>query len=180
MSLDSDSATLLANPAAVYDADVTVVGGAGHAGIPLVLALAEAGLRVNVNDINKASLDMLAAGCLPFIEYGAQAVLKKALLDKRLVFTHSPDCISTGGPVIITIGTPIDEFLNPVRKVVQDGVDVVLPSLADSQLLVICGGRPGRCVLYAPDLSCGPRSIRQTISSRWLLVTGQHSVPINR
>lgn len=137
MSLHSDSATLLTNPTGVRDADVTVVGGAGHVGIPLVLALAEAGLRVNVNDVNKASLDMLRAGCLPFIEYGAQAVLQKALLDKRLMFTHSPDRVSTGGPVIITIGTPIDEFLNPVRKVVQDCVDAILPALADGQLVVL-------------------------------------------
>jgi ribulose 1,5-bisphosphate synthetase/thiazole synthase len=31
---------------AVGSCDVTVVGGAGHVGIPLVLALADAGLRV--------------------------------------------------------------------------------------------------------------------------------------
>ncbi len=40
-------------PTTIENADVTVVGGAGHVGIPLVLALAEAGLRVNVNDLNR-------------------------------------------------------------------------------------------------------------------------------
>jgi UDP-N-acetyl-D-mannosaminuronic acid dehydrogenase len=119
------------------NADITVVGGAGHVGIPLVLALAEAGLRVNVNDIDKPSLNMLGEGCLPFIEFGAEAVLKKALLECRLVFTHSPQGVSKGGPVIITIGTPIDEFLNPVRKVVQDCIDGLLPFLADGQLIVL-------------------------------------------
>ena len=43
------------------NADITVVGGAGHVGIPLVLALAESGLRVNVNDLNRQTLDTLAA-----------------------------------------------------------------------------------------------------------------------
>ena len=43
-------------------------------------------------------------------------MLTKALADKRLVFTSSPDQISGGGPVIVTIGTPVDEFLNPVRQ----------------------------------------------------------------
>jgi UDP-N-acetyl-D-mannosaminuronic acid dehydrogenase len=124
-------------PATVENAAVTVVGGAGHVGVPLVLALAEAGLRVNVNDLNKDSLDTLRAGRLPFIEYGADSALSKALIDKRLVFTHSSDRISTGGPVIITIGTPVDEFLNPVRKVVQDCIDAMLPSLADGQLVVL-------------------------------------------
>jgi UDP-N-acetyl-D-mannosaminuronic acid dehydrogenase len=124
-------------PTTVENADVTVVGGAGHVGIPLVLALAEAGLRVNVNDLNRASLNTLESGRLPFIESGAEAVLAKALAGKRLVFTNSPDRISTDGPVIITIGTPIDEFLNPVRRVVQDCIDAMLPSLADGQLLVL-------------------------------------------
>jgi UDP-N-acetyl-D-mannosaminuronic acid dehydrogenase len=121
----------------VENADVTVVGGAGHVGIPLVLALAEAGLRVNVNDLNRQSLDTLKSGRLPFIEHGAQSVLTKALAANRLVFTDSSDKISAGGPVIITIGTPVDEFLNPVRKVVQDCIDAILPALADGQLLVL-------------------------------------------
>ena len=121
----------------VENADVTVVGGAGHVGIPLVLALAEAGLRVNVNDLNQTSLNTLESGRLPFIESGAEEVLAKALAGKRLVFTNSSNRISTSGPVIITIGTPIDEFLNPVRRVVQDCIDAMLPRLADGQLLVL-------------------------------------------
>ena len=121
----------------VENADVTVVGGAGHVGVPLVLALVEAGLRVNVNDLNQASLDTLKSGRLPFLEDGAEAVLAKALAEKRLAFTSAPDRISTKGPVIVTIGTPIDEFLNPVRRVVQACFDEMLPRLADGQLVVL-------------------------------------------
>jgi UDP-N-acetyl-D-mannosaminuronic acid dehydrogenase len=124
-------------PTTVENADVTVVGGAGHVGISLVLALAEAGLRVNVNDINKKSLATLSAGRMPFIENGADTVLHKALASKRLVFTDSLERISTGGPVIVTIGTPIDEFFNPVRKVVQDCFDAMVDYLADGQLVVL-------------------------------------------
>ena len=65
------------------------------------------------------------------------ACLAEALANRRLVFTNSSDRISTGGPVIVTIGTPIDEFLNPVRKVVQNCIDALLPALADGQLLVL-------------------------------------------
>jgi UDP-N-acetyl-D-mannosaminuronic acid dehydrogenase len=124
-------------PTTVENADITVVGGAGHVGIPLVLALAEASMRVNINDLNQANLDTLQAGRLPFIEDGAERALAKALCAKRLVFTNSPDRVSTPGPVIITIGTPIDEFLNPVRRVVQACVDALLPRLADGQLVVL-------------------------------------------
>jgi UDP-N-acetyl-D-mannosaminuronic acid dehydrogenase len=53
------------------------------------------------------------------------------------VFTSAPDQISASGPVIITIGTPIDEFLNPVRRVVQDCIDALLPALKDGQLVIL-------------------------------------------
>ena len=119
------------------EADVTVVGGAGHVGIPLVLSFAESGLRVNVNDVNQAALDSLKSGRLPFIEHGAAALLTRALATNRLIFTTSPGQISTRGPLIITIGTPIDEFLNPIRQVVQDCIDTLLPHIADGQLIVL-------------------------------------------
>jgi len=118
-------------------ADLTVVGGAGHVGVPLVLSFAAKGFTVNINDLNENSLAMLKAGRLPFIEYGADSLLTKALADQRLIFTSKPSEISTKGPVIITIGTPVDEFLNPERRVVQDCIDALLPYLRDGQLLVM-------------------------------------------
>ena len=39
--------------------------------------------------------------------------------------------------MIVTIGTPVDEFLNPVRRVIQDCVDPLLPHLRDGQLLIL-------------------------------------------
>jgi UDP-N-acetyl-D-mannosaminuronic acid dehydrogenase len=122
---------------ASYEGDVTVIGGAGHVGIPLVLAFAETGLKVNVNDLNQAALDQLNSGRLPFIEYGADEMLKQALAKDRLVFTSSPSQISNRGPVIVTIGTPVDEFLNPIRQVVQHCMSDLLPYLGDDQLIVL-------------------------------------------
>src|SRR5271156_5644050 len=104
MTIRPDATTLLSSPTAAQDCDVTVVGGAGHVGVPLVLALAEAGLRVNVNDLNRESLGALQAGRLPFIEHGTETMLRKARINRRLVFTHASNRISTSGPVIITIG----------------------------------------------------------------------------
>jgi UDP-N-acetyl-D-mannosaminuronic acid dehydrogenase len=118
-------------------ADLTVVGGAGHVGIPLVLSFAAKGLTVNVNDLNLDSLATLKAGRLPFIEYGAEELLSKALRDNKLIFTSTPGEISNSGPVVITIGTPVDEFLNPERHVVLKCIDDLLPHLSDGQLLVL-------------------------------------------
>jgi UDP-N-acetyl-D-mannosaminuronic acid dehydrogenase len=118
-------------------ADLTVVGGAGHVGIPLVLSFAAKGLTVNVNDINEETLATLKAGRIPFIEKGAHELLTKALAEKRLFFTSRPEEISTRGPVIVTIGTPVDEFLNPVRNVIEKCIDALLPHLHDGQLLLL-------------------------------------------
>jgi UDP-N-acetyl-D-mannosaminuronic acid dehydrogenase len=123
--------------ATVRTADLTVVGGAGHVGVPLVLSFAAKGLTVNVNDLNVDSLESLKAGRLPFIEHGAAELLTSALRDKRLMFTSKPSEISSSGPVIITIGTPVDEFLNPERDVIQRCIDALLPDLQDGQLLIL-------------------------------------------
>lgn len=119
-----------------HTADLTVVGGAGHVGIPLVLSFAAKGLTVNVNDLN-LDLASLKAGRLPFIEYGAEEILPKAIRDNRLIFTSAPSEISKSGPVVVTIGTPVDEFLNPERSVVLKCIDDLLPHLSDGQLLVM-------------------------------------------
>jgi len=118
-------------------ADLTIVGGAGHVGISLVLAFARAGLRVNVNDRNEAALETLAAGRLPFMEYGAEPLLADAIRQKRLIFTSGPGNIGPRAPIIVTIGTPVDEFLNPVARVVQECIDELLPYLEDGQLLIL-------------------------------------------
>ena len=111
--------------------DVAVVGGAGHVGIPLVLSFAAKGLDVMIHDLNVTSLDKLRRGELPFVEYEAQGLLHEALKADRLVYSSNPENISRDAPVIITIGTPVDEFLNPVHRVVKDCVDELLPYLAD-------------------------------------------------
>jgi UDP-N-acetyl-D-mannosaminuronic acid dehydrogenase len=129
--------TTPSSPTGAKTADITVVGGAGHVGIPLVLAFAEAGLTVNINDLNETALATLRSGKLPFIEHGAAPLLARALAGNKLLFTSSPDAIDRTGPVVITIGTPVDEFLNPVQKEVQNCVDSLLPHIADDQLLIL-------------------------------------------
>ena len=129
--------TARAEPAGVQTADITVVGGAGHVGIPLVLAFAEAGFTVNINDFNQQALATLKSGKLPFIEHGAAPLLARALAGNKLVFTSSSAAIGRTGPVVITIGTPVDEFLNPVQKEVQQCIDGLLPHIDDDQLLIL-------------------------------------------
>jgi UDP-N-acetyl-D-mannosaminuronic acid dehydrogenase len=117
--------------------EVTVVGGAGHVGIPLALSFANQGLHVMINDLNEQALAQLRSGVVPFTEHGAEDLLRHALEEERLSFSSHNSEIPTTGAVILTIGTPVDEFLNPLLKVVKACIDSLLPYLADGQLLVL-------------------------------------------
>ena len=50
---------------------------------------------------------------MPYIEYGAEPILKKVLTNGNLDISLDPICISDAKYVIIAIGTPVDEYLNP-------------------------------------------------------------------
>ncbi len=116
---------------------VTVVGGAGHVGLPLALLFADAGQRVMIYDINENTLETIRGGKLPAVENGAEELLHRALAEERLAMTSDPRDLPRTGAVIITIGTPVDEFLNPIHKTVKSCIDTLLPHIADGQLLVL-------------------------------------------
>ena len=117
--------------------DVCIVGGAGHVGLPLALVFAAQGLRVLIHDIDERALAGIEAGRMPHLEEGGDALLKEVLANGRLSLSHEPTSISAAKTVVITIGTPVDEFLNPVHKAVKHCMDGLLPHLRDGQLLVL-------------------------------------------
>jgi UDP-N-acetyl-D-mannosaminuronic acid dehydrogenase len=117
--------------------EVCIVGGAGHIGAPLGILLADRGLRTVLYDRNADALAVLAGGRLPFREDGGLAILRRALASGRLGFTTSPAAVAGAPHVVITIGTPIDEFHNPSLRVLTDCLDTLLPYLADDQTLVL-------------------------------------------
>jgi len=114
-----------------------VVGGAGHVGLPLALSFAAKGLRVLVYDLNEEIFDVIAGGTMPFAEEGGEELLADALENKRLFFSSDSADIPPAGPIVITIGTPVDEFLNPVHKVVRDCFDVLIPHLSKDRLVIL-------------------------------------------
>jgi UDP-N-acetyl-D-mannosaminuronic acid dehydrogenase len=117
--------------------DVTVIGGAGHVGLPLALCFADKGLNVMVQDINESALEVIRQGRMPALEYDSQPYLDRALASGRFHLTSRPEDIPATGAVIITIGTPVDEYLNPVHKVMKACLDAILPRLTDGQLVVL-------------------------------------------
>jgi len=117
--------------------DVVIVGGCGHVGLPLGLALAERGLQVELFDIDAAACEVVNDGRLPFAEPGAAEVLAGALDAGRLHATTDRTVVGRAEHVIVVIGTPIDEHLNPDLKAVQDAIEDFATELVDGQLLVL-------------------------------------------
>ena len=117
--------------------DVAVVGGGGHVGLPLSLALAQAGLRVAVYDTNEATVERIARGEMPFRETGADELLAEVLPTERLTLTSDPSVLRGAAVVIVVIGTPIDEFLNPSMTLFDRVMDQIAPHVADGTLVVM-------------------------------------------
>src|SRR6202040_2592826 len=72
-----------------------------------------------------------------FVEYGAEPLLRDALQRGLLLFSSAPHDISRAKHVIIAIGTPVDEYLNPKLRALLDLVPALRPYLSPSQTLVI-------------------------------------------
>ncbi|MCU1354342.1 MAG: nucleotide sugar dehydrogenase, partial [Acidimicrobiales bacterium] len=92
---------------------VAIVGGCGHVGLPLGLALADAGMSVLLYDIDHEALDRVGAGKMPFFERGADEVLARVLANGNLMLTSDAGRVGEVDHVVVVVGTPVDEHLNP-------------------------------------------------------------------
>ncbi|HUE86557.1 MAG TPA: nucleotide sugar dehydrogenase [Vicinamibacterales bacterium] len=117
--------------------DVCVVGGAGHVGAPLAIVLAAKGLRTAAYDINREHLAVLARGKLPFLEEGGEDLLRQGLARGRLCFTDDVSVVAGVPVLVVTVGTPIDEYHNPHLNVISRCLDQLLPYLSDGQSLIL-------------------------------------------
>jgi UDP-N-acetyl-D-mannosaminuronic acid dehydrogenase len=117
--------------------DVVIVGGCGHVGLPLALSLADSGYRVGIDDIDRAKVEQVKAGHVPFEEAGAEALLRKLLPTGRLELASDPGLLGRTENVILVIGTPIDEFMNPSVRIFDRVLDELMPHLRQGSLVVL-------------------------------------------
>jgi UDP-N-acetyl-D-mannosaminuronic acid dehydrogenase len=117
--------------------DVVVVGGCGHVGLPLSLVLAESGLRVAALDVDHAVVDAVSAGKMPFEEPGATTLLERVLASGAFAATTDASVVSAAEIVVVVIGTPVDEHLNPDPQAVSRVIDELVGQLRDGQLIVL-------------------------------------------
>lgn len=117
--------------------DVAIVGGCGHVGLPLGIVLAHSGLDVVCSDIDARAVDLVNRDVMPFSEPGAAELLAEVRAAGRLRATTDPAAVGSAEIVVIVIGTPIDEHLNPDLGAVQRAVEEIAEYLVDGQLLVL-------------------------------------------
>ncbi len=119
-----------------YPYEVCVFGGLGHVGLPLGLSLADAGKRVVLYDINQSAIETLSQGEMPFLESGAKPVLER-VLGKTLSLSNQKEVIAQSYFLILVIGTPIDNHLNPQFTLFKELLAELKDWLRDDQHIIL-------------------------------------------
>ena len=97
----------------ISEKHISVIGGAGHVGLPLGLAFAQKNFKVHLIDKNTKFLNQIKSGKMPFLEVKADSILKKILKKNNFYFETDLKKISQSKYVIICIGTPVNRRLKP-------------------------------------------------------------------
>jgi len=117
--------------------DVVVVGGGGHVGLPLAIAFASRGLRTVIYDVSERAVARINDGVVPFIEPGAEPVLREALAKELISASTDAAVVGSAEHVVVVIGTPVDEHLNPDPTAIPKALRECAPYFRDGQLLVL-------------------------------------------
>ena len=120
-----------------WPVDVVVMGGCGHVGLPLGIALAEAGLKVSLYDVDLGAVDRVGSGKMPHKEPGAPEVLARVLANGNLSVSADAASVASAEHVIVVLGTPIDEHHNPDPQALIRSLESVTDQLNDGQLLIL-------------------------------------------
>jgi UDP-N-acetyl-D-mannosaminuronic acid dehydrogenase len=112
------------------------VGGLGHVGLPLGISLSQSGKRVVLYDINRKAIDSVSQGKMPFMEIGAEDALKH-VLGRTLFLSSDKMSISESYFIIVVIGTPLDEHLNPEFALFRKFFSEIIDHLKDEQHIIL-------------------------------------------
>ncbi|MCX6416717.1 MAG: nucleotide sugar dehydrogenase [Actinobacteria bacterium] len=119
------------------DIDVVVVGGCGHVGLPLAIVLANTGFNVVALDIDESKISQVNQGILPFVEIDASDALKTAIADKRFIASSDASAITSAKYVVVVVGTPVDEHLNPDPEAIIHVLQDLREYFVQDQLIVL-------------------------------------------
>jgi UDP-N-acetyl-D-mannosaminuronic acid dehydrogenase len=116
---------------------LAIVGGCGRVGLPLALAFARRGCAVDLLDAAPERVATVNAGRMPFHEDGADALLADAVRSGLIKATTDPTVLEDAAAIIVTIGTPVDEYLDPAVGEFDRAMNELLDRVRPGQLLVL-------------------------------------------
>ncbi|MEV6488703.1 nucleotide sugar dehydrogenase [Actinoplanes sp. NPDC051633] len=105
--------------------------------MPLGIALATRGLSVVLYDIDAAAVELVNAGTMPFAEDGAAELLVEGLAAGLLRASTDASSVGLADALIVVVGTPVDEHLNPDLSAVPRAIERCAEHLRDGQLVVL-------------------------------------------
>jgi len=116
---------------------LVIVGGCGHVGLPLGLAFARKGHQVDLLDTSPERVAMVQRGEMPFDEDDAADLLPHMVQSGLLRATTDARVLEDAAAVIVTIGTPVDEYLDPSVVAFDRSMNDLLDKVRPGQLLVL-------------------------------------------
>lgn len=110
--------------------------GIGRVGLPLALVLAEEGFTIHGIGRDPQKIEGLQKGEMPFVEKGGETLLKKHI-GKNFLPTINYSNIRECEYIILTLGTPVDENMNPVYDQINMVLAKISPFLQKGQTLIL-------------------------------------------
>jgi UDP-N-acetyl-D-mannosaminuronic acid dehydrogenase len=117
-------------------AQVAVVG-LGRVGLPLALSFADCGLDVIGVERERATIDAIEAGRMPFHETGTQELLERVLPSGRLTLTQRIQDAAEADYVVLTLGTPTHVHIEIDISQIRSAIDDLLPLLREGQTIIL-------------------------------------------
>jgi UDP-N-acetyl-D-mannosaminuronic acid dehydrogenase len=111
--------------------------GLGRVGLPLALCFADRGMPVLGVDHDRALLDSIRAGKMPFEEPGTQQLLEQVTKSGRLELAERAADAARAEDIVITLGTPSFSHVESDLRQVRAAIDDLLPLLRPGHALIL-------------------------------------------
>jgi UDP-N-acetyl-D-mannosaminuronic acid dehydrogenase len=116
---------------------LAIVGGCGHVGLPLGIAFAQKGFQVDLLDSSQERVNQVNQGQMPFHEEDADVLLPQLIQSGRLKAMHEDAVLAEATAIIVTIGTPVDEYLDPSVGAFDRAFSGLLSRVRPKQLIIL-------------------------------------------
>lgn len=170
---------------------ISIIGGAGHVGFPLGLIFSSKGFQVTLIDKDKNNSKKINSGISPFLEEGSEPLLKKMLKKRCILATSDLQKVQESKFIIVCIGTPIDNSLNPEIKNFLNFFKILKKYIKkDHQIIIRSSVYPGICekvfeilknktknVSYCPERIVQGKSIKE-LPNISQLVSGKNQLSV--